>query len=526
MNKQIPSYLKLVSETATETAPELPEDELALAGLRQAFEQATGWRLEFDTNRTQHAQANLMWSAPVNPGVGASPGHIRLFSLAAQNLASACVPLDAASALAGSIGQIWGELVGARRAVRAREAELASGGPLALRRDDQGLATSQRLEGVLRAGAEAIGCQAAGLYLLDSATTELKLCASWGLPERRLIDSARPLRGALADLEALLGHAVVLNDATLHAHWKVPESGFGSCVCVPVSSPSMPLGTLWVYCRDSRDFSPSETNILEVVAGRLAGDLERGVLVDEALSAREVSRQLNAAERQQQEQLPVVAPQVEGWDIAARAYQAGALGGAFYDWFALGGGRLAVLAGNSLQRGVAGALCAASLRAAARSFSAVPTACHPLLENANSVLWTGSAGSAGAGLFQAIVEPKAASLMLAASGPLLVRSITRGKSMRIETSSLALGQQERIELSDVRTKLAAGELLLVYGTSRLADDGQPAGLEELEDDLAQALQASLDLSAAKLAEIAGSLVHKHPSASGADCVVAVIKRRR
>ena len=182
MNKQIPSYLKLVSDNATETLPEPSEDELALAGVRQAFERATGWRLEFDTDRTKHAQPNLMWSAPVNPGVGASPGHIRLFSIAAQSQATPSISLEAASGLAGAVGQMWGELIGARRALRAREAELASGGPLALRVDDKGLATSNQIQGVLRAGAEAIGCQAAGLYLLDSATTELKLRAVGDCP--------------------------------------------------------------------------------------------------------------------------------------------------------------------------------------------------------------------------------------------------------------------------------------------------------------------------------------------------------
>ena len=130
-----------------------------------------------------------------------------------------------------------------------------------------------------------------------------------------------------------------------------------------------------------------------------------------------------------------------------------------------------------------------------------------------------------AGLFEAIVEPGGTSLVLAASGPLRVRAIGRGKSTLVKTPPLPLGQQERVELGDARQPLASGEALFVYGTSRLAEE-EPSGLDELEDDLSQALQASIDLPAAKLAELAGSLVHKHPSAGGADYVVAVIKRRR
>src|SRR5690606_24574844 len=128
-------------------------------------------------------------------------------------------------------------LLATRQAVWEREAEIATGVPLVLRDDDsRAPSLAQRLESVLKGGAEAIGCQAAALYLLDAATTELKLRSSFGLPRRRLLDPARPLRPALADLEALLGHAVVMNEPALFDYWKVPEQGFRSAVCVPVSS--------------------------------------------------------------------------------------------------------------------------------------------------------------------------------------------------------------------------------------------------------------------------------------------------
>ena len=107
---------------------------------------------------------------------------------------------------------------------------------------------AERLQAALLAGGEAVGCDAAAIYLLDEATTELKLRSSWGLPFDRLTAPARPLQGAVADLEALLGHAVVLNDDNLMATWNAPED-FPAAVCVPVSSPTTLLGTLWVFCK-------------------------------------------------------------------------------------------------------------------------------------------------------------------------------------------------------------------------------------------------------------------------------------
>src|SRR5262249_31317690 len=155
---------------------------------------------------------------------------------------------------------------------------------------------------------------------------------------------ARPLRGSLADLEALLGHAVVLTDKALHAHWRVPEQAFAACVCVPVASANMPLGTLWLFAREPREFSDSQTNIIEVVAGRLAADLERQLLADEARRARTGPRELakltavsdvaeiptEDATARSLRHVPTTAPLVEGWQVAAKMHDA-PTGGLFYD---------------------------------------------------------------------------------------------------------------------------------------------------------------------------------------------------
>ncbi len=164
------------------------------------------------------------------------------------------------------------------------------------------------------AGAEALECQAAALYLLDAGTSELKLRASWGLPHSRLLDAARPLRGAAADLEALLGHAVVLDDPATFDFWRVPEA-CGAAVCVPVSSPTTPLGTLWLFAAERREFSDAQTNLLEVIAGRLSADLEREMLLGEINSLRVANLPAPAAPPVARVTLPS-RPNLEGWDIA------------------------------------------------------------------------------------------------------------------------------------------------------------------------------------------------------------------
>lgn len=526
VNKQIPSYLKLVTEVVPEPAGLAREDLAAFDHVCRAYERATGWRMQYVPGLNSSENSTLMWTAPVNPGVGTSPGHIRVFSTFDQaGGTTPRVPFELASPLAEAVGGLWGELLSTRHALWQRESELAVAVPVSVQpREDQTPSLGSRLEGVLRGGAEAIGCQAAGLYLLDPATTELKLRSAWGLSRKRLAEPARPLRGSLADLEALMGHAVVLTDDRLHEYWKVPEPGFVSCVCVPVSSATMPLGTLWAFCREERDFTDVQTNLWEVVAGRIAADLERQVLVDEALTARDQSKQIAAAERSQQDQLPRVTPMVNGWDVAAKAYHKGPVGGAFYDWFASEEGGLSIVAGEALQGGVEGAMTASALRGAARACATRGKQTQLLLETANSILWTGSAGDAGAGMFHARVEPDADSLSFSAAGPMRMLAVSDRGCSTLGGPSPALGRQEELRLQQIRRQFGVGELLLVYGTGFLTGADEEM-LSALDEQLALSLESKLHLPAGQLVEFAGDVLQAYPAFDGSDRVLLVVKRR-
>ena len=126
----------------------------------------------------------------------------------------------------------------------------------------------------------------------------------------------------------------------------MPED-FPAAVCVPVSTPTTLLGTLWVFCNEKRDFNDRETNMLEVVAGRLASDLEREMLLRSGTDGAELQKQVAAAERLQRSELPTISPLLDGWGVAGWTAQAEGVGGAFHDWFCLPRGLLAVAVGKA-----------------------------------------------------------------------------------------------------------------------------------------------------------------------------------
>lgn len=519
MVKTIPSYLKLV--TAATESPAVDRDDWGgLAACCRAFEVGTGWRLEVVPGKPPIQDSNLLWSAPVDPGVGATPGHIRIVSDGANRSSRPPLELPDAKELAGALAGVWNELLRTRRALWQREAELAAGVPVAARPDEQ-QHLAARLEAVLAAGCEAVGCQAAGLYLLDAGTSELKLRASWRLPIGRLLEDARPLRGAAADLEALLGHAVVLTEPPLFSYWRVPEP-CAAAVCLPVSSPTIPLGTLWVYAAESREFSAADTNLLEVVTGRLAAELEREMLLREVATlriARSAARDL---------WLPAAVPpgpSVEGWDIAGWSDAADGAGvpagsaptaGPWCDWFNIASDQLAISLGTC-SPDLTGAAAGTAARMALRTAAEPGRSPAELLGRLNAALWSGEQGAGMVGLIYALVDTHHAVLRLAqcgGTGYLTARGTTVCPAELLNES---LGAQERLTARNVRCKLATGDTVAMWA------GGPAATTHAASARVTEVLLRHGKLPAAQLAARLGSALTREFPSEG--CWGALILRR-
>ncbi|MEN0109788.1 MAG: GAF domain-containing protein [Planctomycetota bacterium] len=146
---------------------------------------------------------------------------------------------------------------------------------------------AQRIEptasAVLRGAARGLladrgGFQAAELWLLDKATTHLRLVARWAddasplaeaPPERR-----RPLESAPAEVAALGGGAVALESREEAIAWELAAPA-AAALCVPVSSGDAVSGVVWLMADHASDLSDEAVELAEIVATRLALEVER-----------------------------------------------------------------------------------------------------------------------------------------------------------------------------------------------------------------------------------------------------------
>jgi len=488
------SHLSLLADSLPQGAAEPTITTGSFDQLARAFAGISGWNLNLDSAAPE---AGAAWSAPIEE----SEDRSSYLSLLAVGEAAARQPLEKVRPLALAIAHLLSRQVQLKRAVAEREAELAAGVPIAAR-PEESEHLALRLAAILKGGADAVGCQAAGLYLLDETTSLLKLRAAYNLPEDRLLKEPRPLRGAMADLEALVGHAVVLEDTSILPHWKCPED-FPTAICVPVAGTGAPLGTLWLFSETNRDFTSEQSNLVEIIAGRIASDLEREILIAEGARARSRDKHLESAARWQASRLPSVTPMLDDYEIAGWTLQAGGIGGDFYDWSVLADGRLAISVGDSQGKSVEAALGAAAVQAALKSHSAYPHAASELLAKVNETLWTTSAGDQFSSLAYGLVDTISGELELALSGAASAILVRRSDREVLKSRVIALGTDPETRFENQSRRLHPGEFLVV---------------------LSEGAQNAIDAGGLRIGELAiASLISKNPRDS-ADGILAKIRR--
>ncbi|HEY2881701.1 MAG TPA: SpoIIE family protein phosphatase [Pirellulales bacterium] len=523
MAKSVPPYLKLQSGAGAEVLRPDVADVACLGELCTAFAEATGWPLRYVAQPEPTEDLDLLWSAPVDPGVGVSPGHLRI-DLPASASAETSQRADwhAAERMAGSIAELVNELVSARQALWQREADLAAGVPVTPHKNEEAHLAA-RLEATLRAGAQGIRCDAAAVYLLDEGTSELKLRAAWGMPLDKFKEPARRLADQMADLEALLGHAVALEGRDeMKGPWRSPEPA-AAALCVPVSSPTVPLGTLWFFSKRERPFTDEQTNIAEVVAGKIASDLERTMLLEEQTNQRELHAQVAAAKRTQENQLPSIAPPIAGWHVAGWSEQESALGGAFYDWRMIDDKSLWCMLGDACDGGIEAALAATALRAALRATEDDRLSVDELFRRANQILWESSAGNWWAGAWLGQIQLADGNCNFSAAGRPTALWLRENSWASLVKPCEPLGLEPQLKAERKQILLAPGESLVVCNRG-IMEASDPRGRPMEEAAIAKSLLKDRTVSPERMIEIVRDWLTGRTWQQPRDRSIVVVKR--
>ena len=186
-----------------------------------------------------------------------------------------------------------GELLRTQRALWHREAELAAGVPIVVRPGEE-KQLGAWLQAVLRGGAQAVGCHAAALYLLDEIHQPPQAPLQLGLAPERLTDPLARSKGRRPISKRCSDTPSCWKTPGWVPNWNARE--FPCAACVPVATgvhdPRHALGLLRrpdaISTTARRTSSKSST-------GRLAADLEREMLLRESVQGTKFLKALATA---------------------------------------------------------------------------------------------------------------------------------------------------------------------------------------------------------------------------------------
>lgn len=249
--------------------PRLPD---GFSELAADFEAATGWVLNFDESHSSRR------SHQANPADSIPRGKISICDMSASwpagtNTASRML----CDRIAEKISQLFEQRQFAQ--IRLQEAgqtstETQAQGlpyPLGVQKIDRQEDLSNLFGKLLRSCCDFAGVEQAAICLLDDSTKTLKTQFAEGCDG--LLGESRSLSHCVADVEALCGAAIVMENTESVKLWGAPVES-ASALCLPISSTKSLLGTLWLFGAEERDYRDETLNLLELIAGRMAAELE------------------------------------------------------------------------------------------------------------------------------------------------------------------------------------------------------------------------------------------------------------
>ena len=166
--------------------------------------------------------------------------------------------------------------------------------------------------------------------------------------------------------------AILSADAASDARFDMAESivdfHIRSMMCAPlVSRDGTSMGVIQINTLDHRNrFQQNDLDVLVSVACQAAAAIENAQLHESAVRDQALKRELAVAHEVQRGFLPFSAPRIPEYDFFDFYEPANQLGGDYYDYVELPGGRLAVVVADVSGKGISASLLMAKLSAETR----------------------------------------------------------------------------------------------------------------------------------------------------------------
>ncbi|MEO1615666.1 MAG: SpoIIE family protein phosphatase [Planctomycetota bacterium] len=453
VKKTVPSYLR-VHRGDPSTRETLPSSQSASDGFWNAFSNVTGWRVD----RVHRDRVRVL------PAVG-----MDLMAGEPDETVPAVVREDAAE-LARRAAEITREIEDLRAVVRRQEVELASSAAITFS-PTESARVAEQVHRTLQQAITATGFDSAAIYLLDEQTEFLHTRAVVGLPESRLTDEPRPLRGSRADLEALVQDAVLMDDLSGHLGetYAAPEQ-VGAAICTVLMKADLPIGTLWLFASEPKSLDASHSAIARLASTQLTLQLSAAASARKEETAKESKQVIREIAGWQYASLPAGSQLAPGWFADGMIESPSDLATGWHVWDVLPDGSLMLAIGEAMEASAGGAMVAATARAALEAHGGYRHTPRQMMQRISDTLWQSNTADQLFSLLYCRINPETGEGDIAVAGQIsgLIAG-PRGYRPLIAPNERPLASAIDIECTESTFHLKANEHLLAYGNGVTVD---------------------------------------------------------
>jgi serine phosphatase RsbU (regulator of sigma subunit)/pSer/pThr/pTyr-binding forkhead associated (FHA) protein len=300
-----------------------------------------------------------------------------------------------------------------------------------------------------------------------------------------------------------------------------------SLIAVPLQTDERVIGIIYVDTQEVvRAFTQEDLNLLTVMANVAAVRIEHARLIEIEQVERAMAMDLAKAAEIQQRLLPLADPHVAGLEVSGRSVPCRSVGGDYYDYLSLPGGRIGVIVADVAGKGMSAALLMSSMQARVQVLSEETDKLAVLVTRLNRSINSAVPDNRFITFFMTVIDPATGEFEYVNAGhnaPYVARAT--GEVETLTAGGPVLGILKSIEYQSATGRLLPGDMLLLYS------DGVSEAQNEQEEEFGEpALEAMLPelrvLSAAEALDVLKQrLLAFMGKAAATDDITAVVVKK-
>jgi sigma-B regulation protein RsbU (phosphoserine phosphatase) len=319
---------------------------------------------------------------------------------------------------------------------------------------------------------------------------------------RRLQGAGEPARVYLDDPDSWVYRAPEATDEE-----RAQLAALGAELLLPIGVRDKLLGFISLGQKRSEEpYSSLDMRLLKSVATQTGLALENArltaAIADEVAQRERLNRELEIAREVQERLFPQNLPAIAGLDYGGYCRPALGVGGDYYDFLQLPGGKLGIAVGDVSGKGISAALMMASLQASLRgqTFDG-PDDLVRLMSRVNRLVYEASSANRYATFFYAQYDPATRQLSYVNGGhnaPIIFRPNGGGwQVLRLNQGGPVVGLLAQYACQQATITLAPGDVMLAY-TDGVSESMNASDEEWGEERMMEAAESCAGLTAVEM----------------------------